>query len=45
MVRREREADGSDSRCCRGDEGRPLEAGVQKRASNQAVLLWPKRPW
>jgi hypothetical protein len=33
------------SRCCRGDEGRPLEAGVQKRASNQAVPLWPKRPW
>jgi RNA-directed DNA polymerase len=27
-VRREREPDGPDFRCCRGDEGRPLEAGV-----------------
>jgi hypothetical protein len=45
MVRRERGPDGSDSRCCRGDEGRPLGAGVQRLASNQAVLLWPKRRW
>ena len=42
MVRREWEFDVSGSQCCRGDEGRPLEAGVQKLASNQAVLLWSK---
>jgi hypothetical protein len=27
------------------DEGRSLGAGVQKLASNQAVLLWSKRSW
>jgi hypothetical protein len=27
------------------DEGRPLGAGVQKLASNQAVLLLSKRRW
>jgi len=42
MVRGEWEAEGSASQCCRGDEGRPLEVGVQKLASNQAVLLWSK---
>lgn len=42
MVRREWESEGSDFQCCRGDEGGPLEAGVQKLASNQAVLLWSK---
>lgn len=42
LVRREWGSEGSDSRCCRGDEGRPLEVGVQKLASNQAVLLWSK---
>jgi hypothetical protein len=25
--------------------GRPLEVGVQKLASNQAVPLWSKRSW
>ena len=39
LVRREWGSEGSDSRCCRGDEGRPLGAGVQKLASNQAVPL------
>jgi hypothetical protein len=43
MVRREWKSEGSDFQCCRGDEGRPLEAGVQKLASNQAVPLWSKR--
>ena len=42
LVRREWEAEGSGSQCCRGDEGRPLEVGMQKLASNQAVLLCPK---
>ena len=27
------------------DEGGPLEVGVQKLTSNQAVLLWSKRSW
>jgi len=27
------------------DEGGPLGVGVQKSASNQAVLLWLKRTW
>lgn len=42
MVRREWESEGTDSQCCRGDEGRSLGVGVQKLASNQAVLLWSK---
>ena len=42
MVRREWESEGSGSQCCRGDEGGPLEVGVQKLASNQAALLWSK---
>ena len=45
LVRREWESQGSVSQCCRGDEGWPLEVGVQKLASNQAVLLWFKRSW
>ena len=40
LVRREWEPEGSASQCCRGDEGWPLEVGVQRLASNQAVLLW-----
>ena len=40
LVRREWESQGSVSQCCRGDEGWPLEVGVQKLASNQAVLPW-----
>ena len=45
LVRREWELEGPDPQCCRGDEGRPFEVGVQTLASNQAVLLWSKRPW
>jgi hypothetical protein len=28
-----------------GDEGRPLDVGRQRQASNQAVRLGSKRPW
>jgi hypothetical protein len=28
--------------CCTGDEGWPLEAGLQEQASNRLKLLWSK---
>ena len=28
--------------CCTGDEGRPLEAGLQEQAKNPLKLQWSK---
>jgi len=32
----------AEAQCCTRDEGRPLEAGLQRQASNYPKLLWSK---